>query len=130
MAQYDQLLLFYNQLLNMADEIHELIEKELFDDILDKMQTHDKLLIQIRLAKKCAQLTPYEEEEVERLQKELKIKEKLNIELLQNNMNAVKLELDRLKMQNKLKRAYGQENAAQNQGSIIDVEDSYRPKEQ
>ena len=44
-------------------------------------------------------------------------------------MNAVKVELDRLKMQNKLKRAYGQENITQGQGSIIDVEDSYRPKD-
>ena len=38
MAQYDQLLLFYDRLLTIADEIEDMIQKELFDDILDKIQ--------------------------------------------------------------------------------------------
>lgn len=128
MAQYDQLLLFYNQLLNMADDINRLIEKELFDEILDRVQIHDRLVVQIRLAKKCTQLTESEENELKKLEEELKIKEKKNIELLQSNMSAVKAELDRLNMQNKLKKAYTQDTQTQEQGSIIDIADSYRPE--
>lgn len=127
MAQYDQLLLFYNQLINMADEVKELIEKELFDDILDKMQSHDRLFIQIKLAKKCTTLTESQQKEIDRLESELREKEKSNIEQLQTNMAEVKQELDSLNMKTKIKRAYGQEPTHQEQGSIIDVDDSYRP---
>ena len=52
MSQYDQLLLFYDRLLTIADEIEDMIKKELFDDILDKIQIHDKIFVQIKLAKK------------------------------------------------------------------------------
>ena len=57
MSQYDQLLLFYDRLLTIADEIEDMIKKELFDDILDKIQIHDKIFVQIKLAKKCSDLT-------------------------------------------------------------------------
>ena len=127
MAQYDQILLFYNQLLNMADDINRLIEKELFDEILDRIQTHDRLLVQIRLAKRCTKLTEDEEKEIKKLEDELKVKEKNNIELLQTNMDSVKSELNKLNMQNKIRKAYSQKSFEQEQGSIIDIADSYRP---
>ena len=126
MAQYDQLLLFYDRLLTIADEIEDMIQKELFDDILDKIQIHDKIFVQIRLAKKCTVLTEEQQAEINRIEKELKEKEKKNIEVLQSNMVEVKQELDKLKLQNKLKQAYSQDTTHQEQGSIIDVDDTYR----
>ncbi len=126
MAQYDQLLLFYDRLLTIADEIEDMIQKELFDDILDKIQIHDKIFVQIRLAKKCTILTEEQQAEINRIEKELKEKEKKNIEVLQSNMVEVKQELDKLKLQNKLKQAYSQDTTHQEQGSIIDVDDTYR----
>ncbi len=126
MAQYDQLLLFYDRLLTIADEIEDMIQKELFDDILDKIQIHDKIFVQIRLAKKCTVLTEEQQAEINRIEEELKEKEKKNIEVLQSNMVEVKQELDKLKLQNKLKQAYSQDTTHQEQGSIIDVDDTYR----
>ena len=126
MAQYDQLLLFYDRLLTIADEIEDMIQKELFDDILDKIQIHDKIFVQIRLAKKCTVLTEEQQAEINRIEEELKKKEKKNIEVLQSNMVVVKQELDKLKLQNKLKQAYSQDTTHQEQGSIIDVDDNYR----
>lgn len=126
MAQYDQLLLFYDRLLTIADEIEDMIQKELFDDILDKIQIHDKIFVQIRLAKKCTVLTEEQQVEINRIEEELKEKEKKNIEVLQSNMVEVKQELDKLKLQNKLKQAYSQDTTHQEQGSIIDVDDTYR----
>lgn len=126
MAQYDQLLLFYDRLLTIADEIEDMIQKELFDDILDKIQIHDKIFVQIRLAKKCTVLTEEQQAEINRIEEELKEKEKKNIEVLQSNMIVVKQELDKLKLQNKLKQAYSQDTTHQEQGSIIDVDDTYR----
>lgn len=126
MAQYDQLLLFYDRLLTIADEIEDMIQKELFDDILDKIQIHDKIFVQIRLAKKCTVLTEEQQAEINRIEEELKEKEKKNIEVLQSNMVVVKQELDKLKLQNKLKQAYSQDTTHQEQGSIIDVNDTYR----
>lgn len=126
MAQYDQLLLFYDRLLTIADEIEDMIQKELFDDILDKIQIHDKIFVQIRLAKKCTVLTEEQQAEINRIEEELKEKEKKNIEVLQSNMVVVKQELDKLKLQNKLKQAYSQDTTYQEQGSIIDVDDTYR----
>ena len=38
MSQFDQVMMFYNQLNNMADEVKKLIEKELYDYILDKTE--------------------------------------------------------------------------------------------
>ena len=55
-----------------------------------------------------------------------KEKEKKNIETLQTNMVEVKQELDKLKLKDKLKQAYSQDTTHQEQGSIIDVDDTYR----
>ncbi|MGN1154079.1 MAG: hypothetical protein ACI4S3_08615, partial [Candidatus Gastranaerophilaceae bacterium] len=52
---------------------------------------------------------------------------KNNIELLQTNMDSVKSELNKLNMQNKIRKAYSQKSFEQEQGSIIDIADSYRP---
>lgn len=126
MSQYDQLLLFYDRLLTIADEIEDMIQKELFDDILDKIQIHDKIFVQIKLAKKCSDLTEEQQAKIEQIEEELKEKEKKNIETLQTNMVEVKQELDKLKLKDKLKQAYSQDTTHQEQGSIIDVDDSYR----
>lgn len=125
MAQFDQIVLFYNQLINIADEVEELIEKELFDDIITKLEIHDNVITQLRLAKKCVQLSFKEQNEVDQLEKILKEKEKKNMEQLQANMLEAKKELNKINTQTKIKSAYGQIN--ENQGSIIDVDDSYRP---
>lgn len=127
MAQYDQIILFYNQLINMADEIHELINKELYDLIMDKLSYHDKIFIQIKMAKKCVQLTDEEQQEIDNLEDILRQKEKENIELMQTSMAIVKNELNKLKLKTKVKKAYGQIKHSQEQGSIIDIDDSYRP---
>lgn len=127
MAQYDQIILFYNQLINMADEIHELINKELYDLIMDKLSYHDKIFIQIKMAKKCVQLTDEEQKEIDNLEDILRQKEKENIELMQTSMTIVKNELNKLKLKTKVKKAYGQIKHSQEQGSIIDIDDSYRP---
>lgn len=126
MSQYDQLLLFYDRLLTIADEIEDMIQKELFDDILDKIQIHDKIFVQIKLAKKCSDLTEEQQAKIEQIEAELKEKEKKNIETLQTNMVEVKQELDKLKLKDKLKQAYSQDTTHQEQGSIIDVDDTYR----
>lgn len=126
MSQYDQLLLFYDRLLTIADEIEEMLKKELFDDILDKIQLHDKIFTQIRLAKKCTNLTEAEQAEIEKLEETLKEKEKTNIETLKINMQEVKQELNNLKRKEKIKQAYSQDTTHQEQGSIIDIDDSYR----
>lgn len=126
MSQYDQLLLFYNRLLTIADEVKEMIQKELFDDILDKIQIHDKIFVQIKLAKKCSVFTEEQQAEINRIEEELKEKEKKNIETLQTNMVSVKQELDKLKLKDKLKQAYSQDTTHKEQGSIIDVDDTYR----
>ncbi len=127
MAQFDQIVLFYNQLINMADEVHELINKELYDLIMDKLSYHDKLFIQIKMAKKCSQLTDEEQQEIDKLEDILRQKEKENIELMQTNMAIVKNELNKLKMKTKIKKAYGQIKHNDEQGSIIDIDDTYRP---
>ena len=126
MSQYSQLLLLYDQLLTMADEINDLIKREYFDDIMTKMSTRSRVALQIKLAKKCANLSIEEEHKVSELENILQQKEKDNIELLQTNMSQVKSELDKLNLRNKLRKAYGQTDMRQ--GSIIDIDDSYRPE--
>jgi len=126
MSQYSQLLLLYDQLLTMADEVKDLIEREYFDDILNKVSTRDRVSLQIKLAKKCTKLSDSEQSKIDKMEKELLKKEKANIELMQVNMAKVKTELDKLNLRNKLRQAYGK-NIGQ-QGSIIDIDDSYRPE--
>ncbi len=126
MSQYTQLMLFYDQLNNMADEIHDLINREMFDEILSKLTLHDKVILQIKLTKKCTKFSEKEQEEIAKIEEQLRIKEKDNIELLRANMTAVKKELNSLKLKSKLHKAYGQIPENQHQGSIIDIDDSYR----
>ena len=128
MSQFTQIMLFYDQLNNMADEIHDLINREMFDEILSKLSLHDKVVLQIRLTKKCTKFTEEEQQEIDKIEEQLRVKEKGNIELLQANMMVVKKELNSLKLKSKLHKAYGQIPENQNQGSIIDIDDTYRGK--
>ncbi len=128
MSQFTQIMLFYDQLNNMADEIHDLINREMFDDILSKLTLHDKVVLQIKLTKKCTQFTEEEQQEIDKIEEQLRVKEKENIELLQANMAIVKKELNSLKLKSKLHKAYGQIPENQHQGSIIDIDDTYRGK--
>lgn len=126
MSQYNQILLFYNQLLYMADEVKGMIEKELFDDIITKMEYHEKIVTQIRLIKRCTEFTEEEQAEINKFEAGIKEKEKENIEFIQNNIIDVKKELDRMKIKDKLSNAYTQDTTQREQGSIIDIEDTYR----
>lgn len=126
MAQFDQLLLFYNQLINLSDEITNLIEKELYDDIMTKMSIHDRIILQIKLIKKCTKFSENEINKIKEYENIIKDKEKSNIEFLNQNMNNVKQELDKLNIQTKIKRIYNQQSINIEQGSIIDIEDSYK----
>lgn len=128
MSQFTQIMLFYDQLNNMADEIHDLINREMFDDILSKLTLHDKVVLQIKLTKKCTKFTEEEQQEIDKIEEQLRVKEKENIELLQANMAVVKKELNSLKLKSKLHKAYGQIPENQHQGSIIDIDDTYRGK--
>ena len=125
MSQFDQVMMFYNQLNNMADEVKKLIEKELYDYILDKTEHHERVHSQIRLIHRCIKFTEDEQAQIEELRSIVQQKEKENIEELRRQMNLVKLELNKTNLQNRIQKAYDQMNAG-NKSTIIDVDDSYR----
>ena len=126
MSQFEQLVMFYNQLLFLADEVKGLAVKKMYDEIIDKLPHHNRLNIQVKMLKKTLVLSQDELLQVTTLENAIKSKETENLNLIIADRNIVKSELDRLNKKSKIVKAYSQETLYQEQGSIIDVDDSYQ----
>ena len=119
--QFDQLMLQYNQLKNGSEEIRHLIQKEDFDTAMTMLKSREALFLNCKCMRKFLELTPEQEQELNKVLDELKELELSNIAMLQKGMKEVKLELKRTQQTEKIQQAYDLRD--EQSGSIINYEE-------
>ena len=119
--QFEQLMLQYNQLKTGADDILHLIESEDFDGAITMIKSREPVFLNCKCMRKYLELTPEQENEANKTLDEIRVLEKRNIDLLKQNMEEVKQELQKTQKSEKIQMAY--EFDENQKGSIINIKD-------
>lgn len=120
MTQFQNLELLYNQLLNLADEIKMMVDKEQYEEAVEKMQYKDKLIKKLINTKKTVVFLPEDQEKLELIEKRLQEKEQNNIELANRIFKEMGENLNKTKSKVKISSAYSVQNET-NRGIFVDI---------
>lgn len=106
MTQFATLELLYNQFFNLVDEINSMIENEDYNSAILRLKDKDKLIKRLISAKKTANCTAEEEQQLLLIEKKLMDKEKSNIKHLEKLRDKAGEELTLTKKKVKINSAY------------------------
>ena len=118
--QFQQLMMQYEQLLNGAEDISELIDNENYDSAITLLKSREQVFINCKNIRRYLELTPIQEKQIHKITEKLKELEFNNIKKLEKNMEGVQLELSKAQKSQKLKNAY---NVSDSFGGMVNVED-------
>ena len=116
--QYEQLLMQYQQLLQGAQDISAMIDREDYDSAITMIKAREKMLLNCKCIRKYLELTPVQKKEIDKVFNDLKQLELSNIKKLQKSMDIVQAELTKTQKSQKLQQAYGNDFAE----SVLDIE--------
>lgn len=119
--QFEQLMLQYNQLKNGAEDIRSMIENEEYDSALTLIKGREALFLSCKCIRKYLELSPAQEEELDKLVNELRELELTNIRSLEKAADNVKLELQKMQKNEKIQQAY--DFGEDKKGSIINIKE-------
>lgn len=119
--QYQQLLLLYQQLRNGAEEISNLIAKEDYDNAITMIKAREATFLNCKCMRRYLDLTPEQQESIDKVYNELKSIEEKNMQTLENIMEDVQSELLRTQKLQKLHKAY-ENNSEDSSGSMVNLE--------
>lgn len=120
MTKFENIELIYNQFSNLADEIHNMIEDENFDELIEKLEYKDTLIKKLIAMKKTLELSSEEQKKMDILEQNLKIKENQNINYLSKMQDEVEQKLKNTKSKVKMSSAYSIKSQ-DNSGVYFDV---------
>ena len=120
--QFEQLMLQYTQLKNGAQDIAVMIEKEDFDNAITMVKAREHVFLNCKCMLKFLELTPEQQEAVDKIVEEIRELELKNIEQLQHNMDEVQVELAKAQLSQKIHKVYGG-HAYESSGSMINFEE-------
>lgn len=106
MTKFENIELIYNQFSNLADEIHNMIDDENFDELMGKLEYKDKLINKLVAMKKTLELDDEEQKKLDVLEQNLKIKENQNIAYLSQLQDEVGQKLKTTRGKVKMSSAY------------------------
>lgn len=119
--QFEQLMLQYNQLKNGAEDIRSMIENEEYDSALTLIKGREPIFLSCKCIRKYLELSPAQEEELDKLVNELRELELTNIRSLEKAADNVKLELQKMQKNEKIQQAY--DFGEDKKGSIINIKE-------
>ena len=119
--QFEQLMLQYNQLKNGAEDIRSMIENEEYDSALTLIKGREPIFLSCKCIRKYLELSPAQEEELDKLVNELRELELTNIRSLEKAADNVKLELQKMQKNEKIQQAY--DYGEDKKGSIINIKE-------
>lgn len=120
MTQFQNLELLYNQLLNLADEIKMMVDKEQYEEAVEKMQYKDKLIKKLINTKKTVDFSAEDQQKLELIEKRLQEKEQNNIELANKIFEEMGESLNKTKKKVKISSAYSVQNETK-RGIFVDI---------
>lgn len=104
--QFEQLIMQYNQLKNGTLDIRRMIEKEEFDSAMTMIKSRESIFLNCKCMRNYLDLTPEQEEILNKTLDELRTLEQENMEILQNGLREVAIELKRTNQVKKFQEAY------------------------
>lgn len=117
--QFEQLVLQYNQLINGAKDIHQMIEREDFDSAITMIKAREEVFLSCKCIRKYLELTPVQERTLNKIIDELRELELDNIRYLSQSMVELQQEIRISQKNEKIQQAYDfDEN---NKGNIINI---------
>ncbi len=122
--QFEQLMLYYNQLKEMAVQISVMLEKESYNDALTMLNNRKRVVREMGLIERYLELNPKQKKVVEDIKKEIMEIEAKNIQKLQTDMEDVKYELDIVSAKVKFRNKYNPYEAEQATGNVINIKDN------
>ena len=122
--QFEQLMLYYNQLKEMAVQISVMLEKESYNDALTMLNNRKRVVREMGLIERYLELKKKKKKVVEDIKKEIMEIEAKNIQKLQTDMEDVKYELDIVSAKVKFRNKYNPYEAEQATGNVINIKDN------
>ena len=122
-GQFEQLMMYYTQLKNMADDMKKMLEKESYNEALTMLNHRERVVKELKLMMSYIELTPAQRKEVDALREELRVQEAENIEKLQKDMEDVKYELDIVSSKVRFRHKYNPYELEAKSGNVVDTVD-------
>ncbi len=122
--QFQQLMMYYNQLKEMAIQVSRMLENESYNDALTMLNHRKRVVKELGLILKYLKMTDKQKEIVENIKKEILEIEAANIQRLQTDMEDVKYELDVVSSKVRFRNKYNPYEAEQASGNVIDTRDN------
>ncbi len=119
MTSCAELKLIYEQFLTLESQISDFIKTESFSDIISLLDHKEKLTKRLINAHKTADVSKEEAKELKIYEKELREKDRHNLEILEKRFGDVKEELKLAKSKLKINFAYGYQSQ-KGQGKLVD----------
>ena len=119
--QFQQLLMQYEQLVNGAEDISNMIDNENYDSAITMLKSREQVFINCRNIRRYLELTDIQQKQIDQITDKLKDLEFKNIKKLEKNMESVQLELAKTQKSQKLKNAYN--ISSDSFGSMVNIED-------
>lgn len=119
--QFEQLILQYTQLKNGSEEISRMIDNEDFDNAITMIKNREKVFLNCKCMRKYLELTPVQQNQLDKLIDEIRDLEMGNIKKLEDGKNKILLELKKSQKTQKIQQAY--DFNADSSGSIINIKE-------
>lgn len=120
MTQFDQVEILFNQYLNLSKEIDALIQNEDYNEAANKVESMNKLVKKVYLAKKTVDLNDEQKQKFNLMQQQIQDAQNKQIELLTELHKQVGAELKNTNEKVKINNAY--DNLPKKKsGSLVDV---------
>ena len=119
--QFEQLMMQYTQLKNGSEDIARMLDNENYDDAITMIKNRQELFLSCKCIRNYLELTPVQQKELDTLLDEIREQELKNIKKLEQNKDAVQLELKKSQQSKKIQQAYNI-NSDEN-GSILNIQE-------
>ncbi len=123
-GQFEQLMLYYNQLKSMAEQVRTMLANESYNDAITMLNHRERVVKELMLMLNYMELTPTQQQIVDRLKEEIKVIEAENIAKLQKDMEDVKYELDVVSSKVRFRHKYNPYETGNAKGNVIDTKDN------
>lgn len=123
-GQFEQLMMYYNQLKNMAVDLKTMLANESYNEALTMLNNRERVVKELKLMLSYIELTPVQKKEIDAIREELKALESENIEKLQKDMEDVKYELDVVSSKVRFRHKYNPYELEAKSGNVVDTNDN------
>lgn len=123
-SQFEQMLLYYNQLKNMALEIQGMLERESYNEAITMSNHRERVYRELSLMLNYIILTPEQQDQIDVLKKEIQELDEANLKKLLKDMEDVKYELDVVTSKVRFRHKYNPYESEGATGNVVDTRDN------